>query len=32
MFLSKSIKNTPVSLSSAEIEIYAVKEAIQDID
>lgn len=31
MFLSRSIKDTHVSLSSAESEIYAVKEAIQDI-
>jgi hypothetical protein len=31
MFLSKSIKNTHVSLSSSESEIYAEKEALQDI-
>jgi hypothetical protein len=31
MFLSRSIKDNHVSLSSAESELYAVKEAIQDI-
>jgi hypothetical protein len=31
MFLSRSIKDTHVSLSSAESEIYAVKEALQDV-
>ena len=31
MFLSRSIRDSLVSLSSAESEIYAVKEAIQDI-
>ena len=31
MFLSRSIKDNHVSLSSAESELYAVKESIQDI-
>jgi hypothetical protein len=31
IFLSRSIKDTHVSLSSAESEIYAVKEAVKDI-